>query len=187
MKDGFFSMVQFTFGPSLGVNQMSTKRNGHAPISEHADFFDICPKYVVLRQTLVWPFSCLLLCSCPPFPKKTYKYIIIKTFLCHGPLPFSTIAPILPLPPQTLLDHVNGECRPWDDFMVHDVNNPLVVYPRDQESPWHCVLFILGSPHILGGLNPSLIYLIGDNNNWLLIWKSRAKPRHNNMWHPIIR
>jgi hypothetical protein len=38
--------TQFTkaLGPSLGVNQMWTKRNGHAPRSECVDFLNICPK-----------------------------------------------------------------------------------------------------------------------------------------------
>ena len=46
------SMVQFLkknkvtkpLGPSLGVNQMWTKRNGHAPKSECAIFFNYMPK-----------------------------------------------------------------------------------------------------------------------------------------------
>ena len=68
--------------------------------------FNICPKKAVLREkerkikldhSLV--FSCLHL---------LFTRIIIITFLCHGPLPFSTRAPLLPLPLQNLLDHVNG-------------------------------------------------------------------------------
>jgi hypothetical protein len=33
-------LVLKAFGPSLGVNQMWTKKNDHAPKSEGADFFD---------------------------------------------------------------------------------------------------------------------------------------------------
>jgi hypothetical protein len=37
-------------GPSLGVNQMWTKKSDHAPKSEGADFFNTCPKRVILEE-----------------------------------------------------------------------------------------------------------------------------------------
>ena len=49
-------------------------------------------------------FSCLHLL----FPKIISLKIILTTFLCYWFLPFSTKAPLSPLPPQNLLDHVNG-------------------------------------------------------------------------------
>ena len=39
--------------------------------------------------------------------KNFFKKNNMTTFLCHGPLPFPTIPPLLPLSPQNLLDHVN--------------------------------------------------------------------------------
>jgi hypothetical protein len=36
--------------PSLGVNRMWTKRNDHAPNSECAGFFNICPKREILKN-----------------------------------------------------------------------------------------------------------------------------------------
>ena len=60
-------------------------------------FFNICPKMKSLKIIQVWPFSCLLLSSSSLRQKKIH---IITTFLCHGPLPFSTRTPLLPLPLQ---------------------------------------------------------------------------------------
>ncbi len=96
---------------------------------------------------------------------------MLTTFLCHGPLSFTTWVSLLPLAPQNPLDHaseqysllettnsmvtltflslvwtevVQGQVqqpitcftRPWDNFMVHGVNNPLV-FPshRNQRMP----------------------------------------------------
>ena len=58
-----FLKNQFTkpLSPSLGVNQMWTKKNDHAPKSEGVDFFNTCPKRAVLKKIQVWPFSCLFL------------------------------------------------------------------------------------------------------------------------------
>ena len=42
--------VMNPLGPSLGVNQMWTKKDDHAPKSECVDLFDICPKQVVLKK-----------------------------------------------------------------------------------------------------------------------------------------
>ena len=44
--------------------------------------------------------------------KNSWKNSLWLLFLCHGPLSFSTRAPLLPLPPQNPLDHVSGECEP---------------------------------------------------------------------------
>ena len=38
------------WGPSLGVNGMCLKKNGHAPKNECADFFNICPKRTVWKK-----------------------------------------------------------------------------------------------------------------------------------------
>jgi hypothetical protein len=103
-----FSKKQFTkpLGPSQGVNPMCTKKNDHAPKSECVDFSNKLLKKRSFGKTQVWPFFCLLLSSLSLLPKKLI-------FLCHGPLPFSTRAHLLPLPPQNPLDHeVNGWCRP---------------------------------------------------------------------------
>ena len=44
--------------------------------------------------------------------KKIHQKYTITMFLCHGPLCFSTIPPLLPLSPQNPLDHVSELCRP---------------------------------------------------------------------------
>ena len=55
--NGPTSMVQLhkrlvlrALGPSLGVNQMWTKKSDHAPKSEGADFFNTCPKKGYLEE-----------------------------------------------------------------------------------------------------------------------------------------
>ena len=74
----FLKKIKVTkpLGPSLGVNQMWTKRNGHAPKSECAIFLIICPKRVSKFDNFqVWPFSCLLLSSSSlPPKKKSFKF-----------------------------------------------------------------------------------------------------------------
>ena len=50
------------------------------------------------RRSKIWPFSCLHLC----FPQKFHLNIFIASFLYHEPLPFSTRAPLLPLPRWTM-------------------------------------------------------------------------------------
>ena len=64
------SMVQFLknqftepLGPSLGVNQMWTKRNDRAPC---VDLYYICPRRALLKKNEVIPFFHLLT---PPFKK----------------------------------------------------------------------------------------------------------------------
>ena len=56
----WFDFLKYQFskllGPSLGVNQMWTKRNDHAPKCEWADYFNICRKMVVLKKNQVRPF-----------------------------------------------------------------------------------------------------------------------------------
>ena len=54
-------LVLRALGPSLGVNQMWTKKNDRAPKSEGVDFFNTYPKRTNLKKNQVWPFSCLLL------------------------------------------------------------------------------------------------------------------------------
>ena len=60
----FFKKNQFAkpLGPSLGVNRMWIERNDHAPKSECADFFNICPKRVILKKntSLIIPLSSLV-------------------------------------------------------------------------------------------------------------------------------
>ena len=63
------NQVTKSFGPSLGVNWMWTKKNDHAPQSEYVHFFNAFPIrtilgfFIYLLFILVWPFSCLLLAS----------------------------------------------------------------------------------------------------------------------------
>ena len=73
---------------------MWIKWNDHAPKNECASVYNICPKREILKKNQIWPFFCLLFSS----PKKIIKEFIITIFLCHGPLPFSIIASLLPLP-----------------------------------------------------------------------------------------
>ena len=110
----FFKNKQFTkpLGPSLGVSRMWTERNDHALKSKCADFF-----LIYVRKWQFWRgkkdfkfdhsfvFSCLHLLF---LPKKFIWKTSIIIFLCHGLLSFSTRAPLVPLPPQNPLDHVNG-------------------------------------------------------------------------------
>jgi hypothetical protein len=43
-------LVLIALGPSLGVNQMWTKKNDHAPKSEGVDLLNTCPKRAVLKK-----------------------------------------------------------------------------------------------------------------------------------------
>ena len=54
------SMVRFqkllvlrALGPSLGVNQMWTKKIDHVPKIEGADFFNTCPQKAILKKIQV--------------------------------------------------------------------------------------------------------------------------------------
>ena len=98
--------IHKAFGPpSLGVNQLWTKRNNRAKI-ERANFLIYVHKRQFQKKN--WPFFCLLLSS-SSLSQYTFHYKNILTiFLGHRPLCFSTIAPLLPLPPQNPLDHVSG-------------------------------------------------------------------------------
>ena len=96
--------------PSLGVNQTWTKRNDHAAKVNVLVFLNICQKKAVLkrkRKTRVWPFSYLLLSSSSLPQKNISIKQFITSLMCHGPLPFSTRALLLPLPPQNPLDRVS--------------------------------------------------------------------------------
>jgi len=98
---------------SLGVNRMWTKRNDHATKIECVDFCNIFLKkgnfernssLTILSSSLVFIFS-----SPPPKNKNKNHYdFIITTFFYHGPLPFSTRAPLLLFPSQNPLNHVSG-------------------------------------------------------------------------------
>jgi hypothetical protein len=93
MEDGLFPWSDFLKNQLtkslelwLRVNQMWTKRNGHAPKNECADFFNICAKRAILKRKE--KNSILLSLSTLP-PKKiiNFYYTVIK-IVCHGPLPF---------------------------------------------------------------------------------------------------
>ena len=97
-------------GPSLGVNRMWTKRNDHATKSECVDFFNICPKRVVLKEgrkksSLIFRLSSFVFTS--QKKKKPLNIYYNNIYLPWAPA-FSTKAPLLPLPPQNPLDHVSG-------------------------------------------------------------------------------
>ena len=103
-----FLKKQFTkpLGPSLGVNQMWTKRNNHAPnvnVLIFLFYLNICPKRASLRgdsgerEREKFDLSCLLYSSSSLLQKKFHQQKFSAIFLCHGPLSFSTIAPLLPL------------------------------------------------------------------------------------------
>ena len=133
MEDGLFPWVDFVkkkdykaFGPLAKCKPSVTKRNDHAP--KVKVFFNICAKREVLKKKekkiiQVWPLFCLLLCS-SSLPKKNLLKFFITIFLYHGPLPFPTIAPLLSLPPQNILDYVSGWCRPknmsFGNLKLHD-------------------------------------------------------------------
>ena len=106
----FFLKTQFTkfLGPSLGVNQMWTKRNGHAPKSECVGFFSYMPKNSNFgkEKNQVGPRSCLLLSSYLLLSKEKSKILLYQHFSAMGHWFFSTSAHILPLPPQNPVDNV---------------------------------------------------------------------------------
>ena len=109
--------------PSLGVNHMWFKRNDHAPkVNVFIFFLNICSKRVVLKRKCVFSPShfCFhlathllesfkysvklltILLSSLAFdfssPKNISLRKIITSVLCHGPLPFSTRAPLFAYP-----------------------------------------------------------------------------------------
>jgi hypothetical protein len=102
---------------------MGTKRNDHAPENECVDCFNICPKRAILGNffvvdLLLFFFFKIPPCNCINIWQKIKKIKIV--FLCHSPLSFAAIEPLLPLPPQNPLEHVSGLCRhenrPYDDL-----------------------------------------------------------------------
>ena len=90
---------------SVGVNQMWTKRNDHAPKSEYTFNFNVCPKRAVLKN---WSLTILLSCLLFIFssPKKHHWIFIITIFLCHGPLSFFTTTPFWTVPLEKPLDNI---------------------------------------------------------------------------------
>ena len=79
--------MQSLLSPSIGVSQLWTKRNDHAPKSECADYFNICPKKgsfekLKFDHSFVFYYFHLLF-----FQKKSLK-IYYSNILCHGPLVF---------------------------------------------------------------------------------------------------
>ena len=105
-SDPLKKSIYKAFGPLTRCNSMWTKRNDQASKGECVGFLNISPKLAIFRKpNQVWPFSCLHLILSQ---KKFCHFLTITTFLCHGPLPFSTRAPLLPLPPRNPLDHVSG-------------------------------------------------------------------------------
>jgi hypothetical protein len=87
---------------------MWTKRNDHASNNECANYIYI--ERAVLKgkeSSLIILLSSLVFIFSSP-PRKIHSKFIITIFLYHGPLPFSTKTHLFPLPPQTLLNYVNG-------------------------------------------------------------------------------
>ena len=76
--------------PSLGVNQMWTKRNDHAPKANVLIFFFFkCPKRANLKKKLKFDHS-LIFFSSPQNISLILFLFHITSLLCHGPLPFSS-------------------------------------------------------------------------------------------------
>ena len=109
-----------SLGPSLGVNQMWTKRSDHAQKNDCV--FSIQKKDAregVWRTIFYFIFSplCLPFPLLPPFSplicnnimhqKKGFKYIKWE-YLCHDPLISAAREPLLPLSPQNSLNHDSG-------------------------------------------------------------------------------
>ena len=65
------------------------------------NFENICSKRVVLEEKLKFDHSLV-------FSSFHLLFHTIYIFICHGPLIFSTIAPLLFLSPQNMWDHVSG-------------------------------------------------------------------------------
>ena len=88
---------------------MWTKNNDHAPKSECVVLYIyMCPQKGNFEKETNKPSLAMFLSSSSILQKLFHSTFIVTTFLCHGPLPFSTRAPLLPLPQQNPLDHVNG-------------------------------------------------------------------------------
>ena len=71
-------------------------------------FISLCPKMAVLKKVKFDHSFCLLFFSSSLPPRKFSWKNYYRNILCQGSLPFSIIAPPLPLPPQNPLDHANG-------------------------------------------------------------------------------
>ena len=59
-----FLQNQFTklLGPSFGANRICIKRNGHAPKSDCANIFKLCPKRAVLEKIIKYDYSLVFSC-----------------------------------------------------------------------------------------------------------------------------
>jgi hypothetical protein len=77
-------------GPSLGVNQMWTKRNEHVPKNEYVDFQNTCPKKPVLK-TIKFDHSLVFSCLHLLFPKhkKQNKTKTLKFYHDNISLPWA--------------------------------------------------------------------------------------------------
>ena len=96
---------------SLGVNQMCTKMNEHAPTNGCAEYMFKKGSFEKGGGELKFDYSGVFSCLRLFFPEKKTIFdeiTMITIILCHEPLPFSTIAQLLPLPPQNMLDCVIG-------------------------------------------------------------------------------
>ena len=159
--------ITMSLGPSVGVNQMWTKRNDYAPKNECVDFFNTYPKMVVLTF-----LSLTILLSSSSLHISKFPYIMTRIISHHilwqysffmGPFLFQpkhlfclsqcktrwtmsmdnvslkicllrTLNSLVTLTFFSLVwtEMVMGQVqqpitfstRPWDDFMVHDVNKP---------------------------------------------------------------
>jgi hypothetical protein len=92
--------IRFTkpWGPSLGVNQMWTGRNDHAPKWNVLIFFNMCSKRAILKRKETSSLTILL--SSSSLPRKDFS------LRNHNNIFFAM--DLLPLPSQNPLDRVNG-------------------------------------------------------------------------------
>jgi hypothetical protein len=122
-----FKINQFTkpWGPSLGLNQVWTKRNDHAPKSECAHYFSICPKREVLKK--ISSLTILLSSSSLPPKKITNNLLSQHLFFAMGPCLFLQEHLFCLSHRKNPLDHVSGQSRPQHlscgDLEVHGHSN----------------------------------------------------------------
>ena len=73
-------LVLRALDPSIGVNQIWTKKNDHAPKSEGADFFNTCPKTAILRTNS----SLTILLSTPGLTLSSLLVKCVKDVACKS-------------------------------------------------------------------------------------------------------